>query len=426
MATTQKCNENLDKNMSGLISSFNYKSEGTEIRGTFGSWQIVNGGSDKFVHFKIPIVSGTLNVNGIKTDLTGIVPVMSIKLDFVNNPQNDNVKALTFDVDGSGSEGSSNNVFTIDVDARGKDATITPEKNPVVWGVMNSSMPQVFANNKDKLSYVFAQINLVSPQSGSWLAPKEMEFAYLDANEGFFVIFTCITTKDTSSLPRVPDTSILDTTNDFFVCISERIVLENLIQTGLPAAFGHGATASNFQYEVVSETPGQMEIGKIVNNGELSTDTAKWALETYYPKIQDLEITISNNQLHVITNGSFDITGLAGASCSFQVTLNNTFSFDSSNQTFSFSEDPHPSSSYHKHIPWYDWVLVAPFFAGLVALILELVTNAVISSVTDSISSSDNAKVSANLNTIVTWNGFDNIKFTSGELAQALTMKSNL
>ncbi|MEZ4676581.1 MAG: hypothetical protein R2932_20345 [Caldilineaceae bacterium] len=72
IATTKKCNENLEKNMSGLISTFDYKSQGIEISGTFGQWQIVNGGSDKFVHFKTPIVSGTLNVNGTKTDLAGV------------------------------------------------------------------------------------------------------------------------------------------------------------------------------------------------------------------------------------------------------------------------------------------------------------------------------------------------------------------
>lgn len=426
IATTEKCNENLGKNMSGLISTFDYKSQGIEISGTFGQWQIVNGGSDKFVHFKIPIVSGKLNVNGIKTDLAGVTPIMSIKLDFVDNPQNKDLKNLTFDVDSGGSGGTPKNVFTINVDASGEDATITSSKNPVAWGVMNSSMPQVFANNRDNLSYMFSQINLVPPQADSWVAPKEIEFAYLDVNEGFFVVFTCITTKDVSKLPRVPDTSVLDNTSDFFVCISEKIVLERLIQPGLPEAFGHGATASNFVYKAVSDIPGQMEIGKIVNNGELATDTAEWGLDTYYPKIQSLVLSINNNHLNIVVDGSFDITGLAGASCSFEVVLNNTFSFDSQSQSLKFSKDPNPKTTYNKNIPWYDWLAVAPFFLGLIALILELVTNNVTSTVTDSITSSENAKLSANLNNTVKWTGYDSTTFTSGELAQALTLKSKL
>ncbi|MEZ4615775.1 MAG: hypothetical protein R2867_09755 [Caldilineaceae bacterium] len=124
--------------------------------------------------------------------------------------------------------------------------------------------------------------------------------------------------------------------------------------------------------------------------------------------------------------GSFDITSLPGASCSFNVTQNNTFSFDNSKQTFNFAKDPHPKSSYDKDIPWYDWLVVAPFFLGLIDLVLELVTNAVTSTVTDSITSSNNAKVSANLSGIVTWTGSNNVSFTSGELTQALTLKSKV
>ncbi|MEZ4615777.1 MAG: hypothetical protein R2867_09765 [Caldilineaceae bacterium] len=50
---------------------------------------------------------------------------MSIKLDFVNNSSNAGFRNLTFDVDGGGSGGTPKNVFTINVDARGKDTTIS-------------------------------------------------------------------------------------------------------------------------------------------------------------------------------------------------------------------------------------------------------------------------------------------------------------
>lgn len=424
IASSAKCNENLQKNMSGLISGFDYENDGVKLQGTFGNWKIVNGGSDKYVHFEMPILKGSLNVNGTETDLTGVTPIMSIKLDFVSDPHDVNVKKLIFSLGESIADTPTKDVFAVTVDAR-KDPTITPEKNPAAWGIMNTSLPEVFIANKEKLSYFFAQINLVPPQDSGWISPKEMDFAYLDANEGFFVVFTCVETKDTSSFPRVPDTSILDTTNDLFVCISEKMVLQHLIQPGLPAGFGHGAKASNFEYKAVSDVPDQMEIGQIKNVGNLSTNTAEWGADTYYPEITSLDMTISNNHLHVVIYGNFDITGLAGASCSFTVTLNNQFSFDQSKQTFTFEKDSNPSHSYDKHIPWYDWLIVAPFFAGLVALILELVTNSVVSSVTSSISSAQNAKISSNLNKTVSWTGIENVTFDSAVLSQALCLKSN-
>ena len=424
LASVTKCNEAFTKNMAGVITSFDYKSDAIEISGEFGDWQIVNGGSDKFVHFQIPIRSGTLNVNGQITDLAGVTPIISIRLAFVSDPQDTEKRNLTFDASGD-DKGGTQNVSCIEVDARGDKATITSQKDPVAWGVLHSHFPQLFSANQAKLSHVFASINLVAPQAASWIAPKEMDFAYLDANEGFFVIFTCLTAKDTSKLPRVPDTSTMDAADDFYICVSEKIFLERMIMPGLPASFGHGATAANFVYKATSDVAGQMEIGEIVNHGDLSTDRAQWAADHYYPKITSLTMTIDNDKLHVVSDGKFDITGLAGASCSFSVNQHNAFEFDAKTQSFSFLADPKPGTNYHKHIPWYDWVFVAPFLAGLVALILELVTNAVTSSVTKSISNSENTRISSNLNQMVAWSGYNNLEITSGSLNQALTLKSS-
>lgn len=423
IASTKKCNENLAKNMSGVVSDFSYQAENITLEGSFSNWQIVNGGSDKYVHFEMPIASGKLNVNGEITDLTGVTPIMSIRLDFVGDPTNTELKHLQFDLDNSNPAADQGAVFTITVDARSTPA-ITPEKNPVAWGILNTNLPEMLIENKEQLSYIFAQISLVPPETSGWLAPKQMEFAYLDANAGFFVVFTNVTDKDTSALPRVPDTSILDSANDLFVCMSEQLVLQQMIEPGLPAAFGHGATTANFDYQVTTSIPGQMDIGKIVNVGNLSTDTAKWGLDTYYPEITNLEIVINNNQLQVSSSGDFAITGLAGASCSFTLGMNNTFCFDPATQDVSFLQDPNPSHTYSKHIPWYDWVIVAPFFFGLVALILELVTNSVTDSITKSISVSQNSNVSAGLAKAVSWTGFSDTAFNAATLSQGLTFKA--
>ncbi|MEZ4676582.1 MAG: hypothetical protein R2932_20350 [Caldilineaceae bacterium] len=100
---------------------------------------------------------------------------MSIKLDFVNNSSNAGFRNLTFDVDGGGSGGTPKKRIHYQCGCPRQGCHHHLRKNPVAWGVMNSSMSQVFANNRDKLSYVFAQINLVPPQASSWLAPQEIE-----------------------------------------------------------------------------------------------------------------------------------------------------------------------------------------------------------------------------------------------------------
>ncbi|MEZ4615776.1 MAG: hypothetical protein R2867_09760 [Caldilineaceae bacterium] len=95
--------------------------------------------------------------------------------------------------------------------------------------------------------------------------------------------FTCVSQKDISKLPKVPDTSVLDNNNDFFVCISEKIVLEKLINRDYPLPLGTGQKLQ-FLLQGCIRHFGQMEIGKIINIGQLSTDTAKWGPAPTIPK----------------------------------------------------------------------------------------------------------------------------------------------
>lgn len=54
-----------------------------EIKMVFDNWEIINGGSSNFLRIKTPIKEGYFKVKNTTIDLSGVNPVLEIKLDFL-------------------------------------------------------------------------------------------------------------------------------------------------------------------------------------------------------------------------------------------------------------------------------------------------------------------------------------------------------
>jgi hypothetical protein len=411
-------------NMSQLITSFDYSDDNIEMSGEFGVWKIVEGGSNKSVHFELPIKSGNLTIKMFhKTiKLDGVIPVMALQLAFIDNTRVANQKDLKFDCQIVGKSASDNTpgaVFTVTSDATGKLHDREVDPTGLAWSMMHDNMPKCLIANKDKLAFVFSSVDLAA----NWLSPKRFEYVYAEpakTNQGMAAlgILGVVTDRDTSHLKRNIDPNLLSDSYELFMMIAPDIFLQQTVMPGLPRAYGHGATANNFY----------LSGAEIRNNGNLNCGSVKVGLIRYYPYIDSLSIKIDDTALLMSASGRFDITGFAKAYVTFTMGATNQCKFNASTQQINFEKDPHPTKNYAKHIPWWEYV-VAAIGGGIIIAVVDTVIAVVTSSVASSVSNSLNAGgqlSTAKLGTeTVRWHGLENFAVKEAGLSDAFYLRGN-
>lgn len=424
--STNTANQQLAKHMQEETVSFYFNKNGKVIfNGNFAPWEIV-GGSGKLLRFKTPIKQGTMKIgDDTSIDLTGVCPEMELQLTFIENVSIAGISNLTFNFTVHGKnpgDQTKGAVTTISPDTSGKLDAL--DDGSMAESILRQYLPDIFIANRQNLAYVFAEINLVPPNSASWLTPIKFDYIYTHSETGYDTIAILGVTKDRdiSRLPREIDGSLFDTQYEVYNLISEGMFLENIIMPTLPNAYGNGATSDNFVYNSKSDT-----IGVINNKGELSCPTVKWGLTHYYPKINSLEIKVDNDKVVNSVDGYFDITGLANAYVTYSIISKNEFQFNKPD-TVSFLNDPNPTTNYEKHIPWYDWV-----FGAIGGPVIIIIVDSVIALVTDSLSKSVSSSTFGSVTDIlakvapivVKWQGVDDIIVEDCGLQQSFYIRGN-
>ncbi|MDX8362984.1 TULIP family P47-like protein [Cytobacillus sp. IB215316] len=419
VCSIDRINKQLKNNMNQVITDFSFVKKDpehpdgdVEIHGVFNPWQIELNGSNSLLWFSTPIKSGSLKIGSNNVyDISGINPIMEMQLHFINSALNVNSTELTFNVQIKGEKVGDSTVgavTTVEPDSTNK---INSQTSLNTWSMLKVYLPELFIENKEKLSYVFSNINFETQNTKfNWLAPKQVNYVYKKPshmNEGYLSILGLTSHDDPTQLKDDIDPTLLDNKNGIFMLISNKLFLKHIIMPELADSFGNGATSSNFIYQGINRTN-----GKIKNKGSLSCGSIKKGLETYHPKITDLTISVSDNYLISKASGKFAITGLANASVTFTITSKNKCEFNSSEMTINFIKDPKPKVKYSKHIPWYDWVVSSiggPIVIGIVDLVMATVTNAVSKSVSKSLALHGGTSFLGNLGVdFVTWTGSNN------------------
>ncbi|PUB23507.1 P-47 protein [Promicromonospora sp. AC04] len=373
-------NAALARNQGSLLVGFTIDDpDGLQVRaeGSFGGWQIAEGGSGQFITVRLPIVDGWLELGtqGDWVDLAGTTFVASVALDLIPSAIPD-AEDLRFDVTTAGKVGEppvAGAITPIRMDDPDERLDELQE------ALLLASLATYIAQHADRISFVFATVNLVPPQSDSWLTPVRSAFSYADRSDGTggaLVILSVTSDRSIDDLPRSVDPALLARDHQAAFGISQALLLENVIMPSLPPAFGHGATPASFTYD--------QQARQIVNLQPLGMNSVRWGAIDYDPQIDRLRLGIDGSDLRARYEGSCDLK--AGISMTFWIEPVNRIVYDDGTKALAFLADANPKSDYDADIPWY-WWLGGPIVRAIVGIVVPAIASGIADSLTSSVGS---------------------------------------
>ncbi|ACD50954.1 hypothetical protein FDB55_00235 [Clostridium botulinum] len=302
-----------------LYSDINKKQE---IKMIFDNWEIINGGTSNFLRIKIFIKEGYFKFRNTTVDLSGVIPILEIKLDFFNDASNPHIKELKF----SFGNKTNDDIKVIVSDLSGK----LYEEDEFYF---NKLLISAFINNEKQVSYIFASLNVTS--NIVWMNPKQFKFVYYsptDNNDGYLCILSVVTNRDISKLSTNVDSSILSENSEVGLLISEKLFMENLLLPKLSSNMGSNITSNNFNVINTSDTT-----GIIKNKNTLNWYGIKVAALYYYPEINDFSMELfEGNKLKTRLSGIVKLTGYERIYSKLNMECITKFIYDNKNKKVSF------------------------------------------------------------------------------------------
>ncbi|TPG82514.1 hypothetical protein EEL32_18925 [Brevibacillus laterosporus] len=409
VGTRDLMNKQLRKYMNDNKITFTYVDENTSVTLTFDNWEIVPGGASKLLRVKTLVKEGELIFMGNSTKLDGICPLLELQLGFF---QQSNMQKLAFNFLVKGEREGDQRAGAVTV--------INPDINQVfsqgsmVYTFLNLTLADMFINNKDRVSHIFAELNVSS--NISWMQPEKYKYSYYsptnNQEKGFLVIFSVVTNRDISNLNELIDGAILDNNHETFLVLSEKLFLEHIVMPELPNSFGNGATINHFRFESTSPTS-----GVIKNNRNISCDTIKSGLIYYYPVMTSLHLKIESNKLHMKASGNCKIEGLPDSYINFNYEAKSTFYYSRNNKKIEFRMENTPKVDTDLDIPV--WMWINPIAMG----IIYGVASALASSIVNNLRINTNTYIGNLSSNVVRWSGMDEEEITDCVLDVAFCIK---
>lgn len=394
-----------------------YSDSNAQINLIFDPWKITHGGSGKLLRIKTPVKKGNLVLKNKSISLDGVCPLIEIQLGFLDNGIHEKIKILTFDflVKGNSPGDSTNGAVTI-VDTDLNQII----KNPFHINILENILPNMFIENKNKFSYIFAQINL-SPEE-RWMKPEKYIYSYvnrINKNDGFLAVFSVVTNRNMPQLNCINYKEILNEKNSLFLLLSERMLLENIILPELASSLGNGAKSIDFKFNEISETSGE-----IININTLKSDCVKVGDSYYYPKITKLKIKIKDSVLVTTVSGKIELKGVSGSYIIFDTQSINKFAYDKAHKRVYFIPDSEPYVDYKIHM--HNWKWDIPGLNWIALIIAQYVANNILKNISKYVNLQSSKYLEKLSNDVVCWNNIKDMKICDIILDGNLGIQGNL
>lgn len=376
---------------------------------TLAPWQIVDGGGGTLANLSLPINGGYMSIEGgalpsNSYDLTGIDIIVQVQFGWLGTGDKQQE---------TGSGDISKLVFLPDSDTKNPGyvspvTIIDPDKvlDATGTGILKQTIVSALVSNKDKLQYIFANINPTPSHVASWLNPVKWQYFNVYSKTGPCALaFLCqLSDKAFPSQPTF-DAQNLSAQHNTLLLISQKTFFDSVILPSVQETFPTGSFVSSVN---------EQEDATISNSG--SFDDGKVTATSYKLTTSD-----EGNGLKIIASGGgplkflFGIAKLPNASYSWSITSTNPLNYDKDDITF--TKDPKPKLTHDQTIHWYDWILLVftgiTSIPGLVAFILSMTNHFYdnseamgIGRINDSIQLSIDGSVT-NLANLVDWNKTD-------------------
>lgn len=413
---TSYVNQQLANNLDQILQEFSYGGDDPfagpyTIRGTFGPWQVVPGGSNSLLHMQVPIKSGTLSPrSGSSTDISGMSVVVEISLALLPAPGSSSQHELRFDFREVGTQPGDTTPglvtpFSVsDPNHTGKGSTV---ENAVV---------QCLVAHGSEVSFVFATVGVVDPGAQSWLSPTASTYNYTNpvgGGEGFLSILSATQGQDISGWDAQIDSALLSTEYPITFAVSQPLFLQNVVMPLLPRSFP-GTDASTFAYRAGT--------GIVSTRGFGTPGVQKGAI-TYYPEVTSLVVSASDNHLSTSAQGTCDLD-VPNAYMGFSVSASNVLQYDAGANTLHFQPDPNPTTSHDNHIPWYDYVLIA-LTGGIALAIFAIVVPIIANEIADDLNSAGTLDLSQTPPQTVMWQGMEALQVQDAGLSDLFYLRGS-
>ncbi|MGN0394481.1 MAG: TULIP family P47-like protein [Coprococcus sp.] len=332
------------------------------IQGTFGSFQIINGGGGKLVRIKLPIQSGQMFFNETTIALDGLCAIVEVTLSLFSTQNNISVLKTEYNQ-------LAKNRHEITDDKPGWILPIKlsdPEgRTGAFANIILDNICLYLLDNPMQLELIFAEINFAKQTAPSWALPKKCTYSYLDS--GYLAIMAVCDDRPISDLPLDIDVTGISLGTSSFYVLSKEIMLKNLILPGLIPIY-QNADIKSYTY---SE-------GELYNTEELRMHEIKSGAIYYTPVVYKKGnlLKVTGDYISTSFLGKCDmyagITMYWEGSLKLKAALGNDgmISFYREGSTFSDDED----------IPWYlSWLL--PIVGMIVQIVVKVISDDLIDSI---------------------------------------------